>query len=54
MTYYAGLDGSLRSKHICVVDDDGELFAEGKTDTEVADIIAFSTDCVEERPSNET
>ena len=41
MTYYAGLDVSLRSTQICVTDDDGELFAEGKTDSEVADIIAF-------------
>lgn len=41
MTYYAGLDVSLRSTHICIIDDDGELLAEGKTDSEVADIIAF-------------
>ena len=41
MTYYAGLDVSLRSTHICVIDGEGELFAEGKTDSEVADIIAF-------------
>lgn len=41
MTYYAGLDVSLRSTHICVIDDEGELLAEGKTDSEVADIIAF-------------
>ena len=41
MTYYAGLDVSLRSTHICVIDDEGELFAEGKTDSEVADIIAL-------------
>ena len=41
MTYYAGLDVSLRSTHICVIDDDGELLAEGKTDSEVADIIVF-------------
>ena len=41
MTYYAGLDVSLRSTHICVIDDDGELLAEGKTDSEVADITAF-------------
>ena len=41
MTYYAGLDVSLRSTHSCVIDDDGELLAEGKTDSEVADIIAF-------------
>jgi predicted NBD/HSP70 family sugar kinase len=41
MTYYAGLDVSLRSTHICVIDDEGELLAEGKTDSEVADIITF-------------
>jgi transposase len=41
MTYYAGLDVSLRSTHICVIDDEGELLAEGKTDSEVADIIEF-------------
>lgn len=41
MTYYAGLDVSLRSTHLCVIDDDGELIGEGKTDSEVADIIAF-------------
>ena len=41
MTYYAGLDVSLRSTHICVIDDDGELLGEGKTDSEVADINAF-------------
>ena len=41
MTYCAGLDVSLRSTHICVIDDDGELLAEGKADSEVADIIAF-------------
>ena len=41
MTYYAGLDVSLRSTNICVVDEQGELIAEGKTDAEVADIVAF-------------
>ena len=41
MTYYAGLDVSLRSTRICVIDDDGELLAEGKTDSEAADVIAF-------------
>ena len=35
MTYYAGLDVSLRSTNICAVDDQGELIAEGNTDTEV-------------------
>jgi transposase len=41
MTYYAGLDVSLRSTNICVIDDQGELLAEGKADAEVADIVAF-------------
>ena len=40
MTYYAGLDVSLRSTNICVVNDQGERVAEGKTASEVADIIA--------------
>lgn len=44
MTHYAGLDVSLRSTNICVVDDQGELIAEGKTDAEVADITAFLDD----------
>ena len=41
MTYFAGLDVSLRSTNICVVDNQGELIAEGKTDADVAGIIAF-------------
>ena len=41
MTYYAGLDVSLRSTNICVVDDQGEVISEGKSDAEVADIVAF-------------
>lgn len=31
----------MRSTNICVVDDQGELIAEGKTDAEVADIVVF-------------
>jgi len=30
MTYYAGLDVSLRTVNICVIDDQGELVAETK------------------------
>ena len=30
MTYYAGIDVSLRTVNICVVNDDGELIAETK------------------------
>jgi transposase len=41
MTCYAGLDVSLRSTHICIIDGGGELLAEGKTESEVADIIDF-------------
>ena len=40
-TYYVGLDVSLRCIHICVIDEGGELLAEGKSDSEVANIIAF-------------
>jgi predicted NBD/HSP70 family sugar kinase len=36
MTYYAGLDVSLRSTNICVIDDQGELLAEGKADARLA------------------
>jgi hypothetical protein len=31
----------LRSTNICIVDEQGELIAEGKTDSEVVDIVAF-------------
>ena len=41
MTYYAGLDVSLRSTNICVIDDQGEVVTESKTDAEVADIVTF-------------
>jgi transposase len=41
MTYYAGLDVSLRSTHLCVIDEQGELLTEGKTDSEVGDIVAY-------------
>jgi len=41
MTYYAGLDVSLRSTNICVIDDQGEVVTESKTDAEVADIVSF-------------
>ena len=40
MTYYAGLDVSLRSVNICVINDEGEIKAETKLDSEVTDIIA--------------
>ena len=41
MTYYAALDVSLRSIHICVVDNDGEIVAEGKTGSDAPDVIEF-------------
>ena len=41
MTYYAGVDVSLRSVNICVVDDDGELVAETKLSSDVQEIIAY-------------
>ena len=41
MTYYAGLDVSLRSVNICVVDDEGELVAESKLASDVQDIVAY-------------
>jgi transposase len=41
MTHYAGLDISLRSINVCVVDDQGNVVAEGKTDAETADLVAF-------------
>ena len=41
MTYYAALDVSLRSVHVCVIDDNGEIQAETKLDSEVTDIIAY-------------
>ena len=44
MTYYAGLDVSLRSTHLCIIDEHGELLAEGKTDSAVEDIVAYLDD----------
>jgi transposase len=41
MTYYAALDVSLRSVHLCVIDEKGEIQAEAKLDSEVEDIVAF-------------
>ena len=41
MTYYAGLDVSLRSVNICVIDDQGELVAETKLASDVQDIVAY-------------
>ena len=41
MNYYAALDVSLRSVHLCMIDDQGELIAETKLSSEVTDIIAY-------------
>lgn len=41
MTYFAGIDVSLRSVNICVVDGDGELVAEAKLSSDVQEIIAY-------------
>ncbi len=41
MTYFAGLDISLRSINVCVVDYQGNVVAEGKTDAEAAGLVAF-------------
>lgn len=55
MTYFTGIDVSLRSVSICVVDDHGEVCREGKVDAHVDVVVdwlhAFGpgTDCVEKR-----
>jgi transposase len=41
MNYYAALDVSLRSVHLCVMDEAGEIQAEGQVDSEPEDIDAF-------------
>ena len=41
MNYYAALDVSLRSVHLCVIDDGGEIQAEGQVDSEAAAIDLF-------------
>ena len=41
MTYYAGLDVSLRTVNLCVIDDHGELVAETKLASDVQDIVAY-------------
>jgi len=40
MTYYVGLDVSLRSVNLCVIDDDGEIITEAKVDSEPEEIVA--------------
>lgn len=41
MNYYAALDVSLRSIHICVIDQQGEVKAEGQVPSEVEDLLAY-------------
>ena len=41
MNYYAALDVSLRSVHLCVIDGDGEIQAEGQVDSEAKAIDVF-------------
>ena len=41
MTYYAGLDVSLRTVNICVVDEQGNFIAETKVASDVQEIIAY-------------
>jgi transposase len=44
MTYYAGLDVSLRTVNLCVIDDQGELIAETKLASDVQEIVAYLHD----------
>ena len=44
MIYYAGLDVSLRTVNICVIDEQGELLAETKLASDVQDILAYLDD----------
>ncbi|MCP4299176.1 MAG: IS110 family transposase [Gammaproteobacteria bacterium] len=41
MRYYAGVDVSLRTVNICVIDAEGELVAETKLASDVQDIVAY-------------
>ncbi len=44
MNYYVGLDVSLRTVNICVIDDQGERVAETKLASDVQDIIGYLDD----------
>ena len=44
MTYYAGLDVSLRSIHICVIGADGEMLQNAKQVPDAPDVIEFLDD----------
>ena len=41
MNHYAALDVSLRSIHICVMDEKGSIKSEGQTPSEVEDVMGF-------------
>jgi len=41
VNYYAALDVSLRSVHLCVMDENGQIHAEGQVDSEPQDVDAF-------------
>jgi transposase len=41
MNHYAALDVSLRSIHICVIDERGEIQAEGQVPAEVEDVLDY-------------
>ena len=41
MTYYAALDVSLRSVHVFVIDEAGEIYAESKLALEVEGIVSY-------------
>ena len=42
MTCRAGLDVTLRSTHICAIDNDGELLAEGRSASKAKNKSLFS------------
>ena len=43
MAYFAGLDVSVKTTSVCVIDDAGKVVLEQKVPTEPADIIAVLT-----------
>jgi transposase len=45
MSYYVGLDVSLDSTSICIVDQEGSIFREGKTGTDPREIFDFLKTC---------
>ena len=44
MTYYAGLDVSLRTVNVCVIDDEGELVAETRLASDVQELVGYLDD----------